>query len=982
MTVDEDVGNATLTVSLDVAGAADVTVGYATSNGTATAGSDYTAKSGTLTINAGSTSGTVSVTITDDPTDEDDEAFTFTLSSPTNASISDSSATVTITDNDPPPSLSVADVTVGEGAGSVTLTVSLSLASGKTVTVNYATSNGTATAGSDYTSKTGSLTFTPGQTSKTVSVAISDDPTDEDDETFTFTISGASNATIGDSSATVTITDNDPPPSMNVTGGGTVAEATGSVTLTVSLGLASGKTVTVDYATADGTATAPDDYTTRSGTLTFTPGQTSMTVSVPIISDTADEDAETFTFTLTNAGNATLGTASATITIGDNPALSVADVEVDEDAGNAVFTVSLDMAGSFQLTVDYATSDGAAKEPGDYTATSGTLTFTAGTTALDVEVPISDDSNQELAEDFAFTLSNPMNASISESSAEGLIHDNESPVAGRAVPSVFAVFEVQLSEVSGRDVSVDYATVDGTAIAGVNYLKRTGMLTIPAGERVGTIRVPIVDDGTDDANRSFSLRLSNPRNGGLRSAGAIAATTIRDGARVVAIGDATATEGGVASFPVTLSAPSDDAVVVDFITVGDSAVAGVDYVARRGRLTIPRGRTEGTIRVRVRDDRIDEPPETFGLRITGATNARWSSEPATGTILDDDSPPVLTVAAVTASEAAGAVEFTVVLSSPSAHPVSADFATLAGTATAGADYTATTGTVTIPPGWASVVVRVPILDDERDERDETFTLRLSNPRNVTLGDTAATATISDDDGLPSLAVADAAATEGAGAVTFTVRLSAASTSAVSVGYSTAGGTARSGVDFRRTAGRLVIPAGQTIAEIRVPVIADRHTEAAETFTLTLATPVGAVVPAGPATGTITPRPAVRVALAAASEGAGAVTFAVTLDAVSNLDISVDYATASGTATSGVDFTRTTGTLVIPAGETGAEIRVPVIADDRDEPAETFTLTLSAPVNAALAGAAALCPPPAPSSTTTACRGSPSPMRPRPRATEP
>ena len=492
VTVNEDVGNATLTVLLDTEGAADVTVSYATSNGTATAGtnSDYTAVSSSLTIDAGETSGTVSVPIRDDTTDEHSETFTFTLSSPSNASIKAMSgaATVTITDNDDPPELSVEAVTVAEGAGTANLEVKLSEVSGKTVTVSYATANGTATAGTngDYTSKTGSLTFTPGDESKTVSVTILEDLTDEHDETFTFTLTvdANSNATLGTaSSATVTIIDNDPPPSMNVTGGGTVAEATGSVTLTVSLSLASGKTVTVDYATANGTATAPDDYTAVSDTFTFTPGDESKTVSVSIISDTEDEDDETFTFTLTNAENATLGTSSATITIGDNPALSVADVEVNEDAGNAVFTVSLDMVGSFQLTVDYATSDGTAKAPGDYSVTSGRLTFPAGTGALDVEVPIGDDSNQELAEDFVFTLSNPMNASISVASAEGLIHDNESPVLARAVPSVFAVFEVRLSAASGRDVSVDYATTDGTAIAGVNYIERAGMLTIPAGER-------------------------------------------------------------------------------------------------------------------------------------------------------------------------------------------------------------------------------------------------------------------------------------------------------------------------------------------------------------------------------------------------------------------------------------------------------------------------------------------------------------------
>ena len=444
------------------------------------------------------------------------------------------------------------------------------------------------------------------------------------------------------------------------------------------------------------------------------------------------------------------------------------------------------------------------------------------------------------------------------------------------------------------------------------------------------------------------MRLSNPRNARLRGAQAGAAATILDDDQVprLMIGDATAPEGGVATFPVTLSTPSDEVVVLDWATADVTAEGGTDYVARRGRLTIPRGQTEGAIQIRVRDDGSEEPDETFAVRAVAATNARRPSVPATGTIRDDDAPPILTVTGATVPEDAGFVEFTVSLSTPSGRYVTADFRTAGGTATAGTDYTATSGRLIIPPGWPSVVVRVPVADDRADEGDETFGLRLANARHATVG-SAAAATIVDDDGLPSLAVADAGATEGAGAVTFTVTLSKASATEVSAGYFTLGGTATSSLDFRRTSGTLTIPAGETSADIRVPIIADRRDEPAETFTLTLTRPTGASAPAGRATGTIADRPTLRVAHAAASENAGPLTFTVILDAVSHEDVSVGYATAGGTATSGVDFRRTSGTLTIPAGETAATIEVPLIADRRVEPAETFTLTLRAPQNAAL-----------------------------------
>ena len=136
----------------DQVSASNMTVQYATSDGTATAGSDYTSTSGTATITAGASTTTFNVPILADTTDEANETATITLSNPTLATISDASGTLTITDDDAAPSLTIADVTVSEAAGTATMTVSLSAVSGQDISVAYATSNGTAAAGSDYTS--------------------------------------------------------------------------------------------------------------------------------------------------------------------------------------------------------------------------------------------------------------------------------------------------------------------------------------------------------------------------------------------------------------------------------------------------------------------------------------------------------------------------------------------------------------------------------------------------------------------------------------------------------------------------------------------------------------------------------------------------------------------------------------------------------------------------------------------------------------
>ena len=151
----------------------DISFDYATSDGTATAGSDYTATSGSLIISAGETSGSFNVPVLSDLIDENNETVNITLSNATNSSFLDDSAILTITDDDAAPSLSIADVTAGnENAANSTFTVSLSAASGKDITVDYATSNGTATAGADYTATSGTLTISAGATSGTFNVPV------------------------------------------------------------------------------------------------------------------------------------------------------------------------------------------------------------------------------------------------------------------------------------------------------------------------------------------------------------------------------------------------------------------------------------------------------------------------------------------------------------------------------------------------------------------------------------------------------------------------------------------------------------------------------------------------------------------------------------------------------------------------------------------------------------------------------------------
>ncbi|MBU3751818.1 MAG: hypothetical protein FGM52_15505, partial [Mycobacterium sp.] len=189
----------------------------ATANGTATAGQDYTATSGTLTFVPGVTTQTVNVSVTGDTTAEANETFTLTLANPSGATLASAVATGTITNDDVAttlPTVSIANASVTEGnSGTATMafTVALSKAATAPVTVGYATANGTATAGQDYTATSGTLTFAPGVTTQTVNVSVTGDTTAEPSETLTVSLTSVSGATLGTAAATGTITNDDAP---------------------------------------------------------------------------------------------------------------------------------------------------------------------------------------------------------------------------------------------------------------------------------------------------------------------------------------------------------------------------------------------------------------------------------------------------------------------------------------------------------------------------------------------------------------------------------------------------------------------------------------------------------------------------------------------------------------------------------------------------------------------------------------------------
>ena len=952
-TTDESATNRTLTVTLSPASELTATVDYATSDGTATAGSDYTAASGTLTFAAGDTSKIITVPVLADTTDEDNETVTVTLSNAVRSTISDATATLTITDDDLAPSLSINDVTTAtESAANATFTVSLSAASGKTVTVAYATSDVTATEDADYTGTSGTLTFNPGDTSKTITVPVLADTTDESNETVSLTLSGATNASISDITGTLTITDDDDAPTLVIAAASVVENGT-TGSMTVTLSAVSGLDVTVDYATGTGTATAGTDYTAASGTLTIPAGDATGVISMTIIDDSTFEGDETIPVTLSNPSNATITTATANLTIAeddDGPTLSIADVSYDETAANRTMTVTLTPASGLSTTVDYATSDGTATAGSDYTAASGTLTFSAGETSKTITIPVLADTTDEEDETVIVTLSNAVRATISDATGIFTIVDDDAApslsindVTTADESAADATFTVSLSAASTKTVTVAYATSDGTATS-ADYTSASGTLTFSPGDTTKTFDVSVFADSLHEANETVILTLSSATNASISDATGTLTITDDDAAPTLSIAISSASENaGTGSLTVTLSAVSGLDVTVDYATGTGTATAGTDYTAANGTLTISAGDTTGTILVTIADDSTFEGDETIPVTILNPSNATITAASANLTINEDDSGPSVSIAAVTVDEGDGIATVTVTLSEASGVVSTVDYALTAVTATAGSDYTDTSGTLTFSAGDTSESFTVTIASDSLDEDNETFIVNLSSASQITLGTSSATLTITDNDATPSLAIANAATADESTAKTVTVTLSTASGRDVTVAYSSSNGSATAGSDYTAVSGTLTISAGNTTNSIIVTPTDDSVYEDDETLTITLSSPTNASISVASATITITDdENAPTVILSGGttvSESSGsAVTITATLSGPTDEDVVVTL-TESGTFEAN-DFSISTTVLTIPALSTTATMTATPINDVVYEGDETLILAIT------------------------------------------
>jgi hypothetical protein len=490
-------------------GGASVSATYATADWTATAGNDYTSKTGTVTMgNGGCRCATVSVPVLGDNVFESTETFQVNLSNPVNGVIGDGQGIGTIYDNEGPPALVATDASVAETSGSLSMSVILTSASSGSVTADYTTSDGSADAGSDYTTASGTLTFTPGQTTKTVAVAVADDALSEDDETLTLDISTVSGAAVSDAQGLGTIEDDDADPDASIGGAAILEGDAGSAVLSlpVTLSAPAGREVAVDYSTSDVTAAGGPDYDATSGTLTFAAGQTTLSVDVPVLGDTLYEGDETLSVTISAPVNANIVTATGTGTITDQdpePSVSIGDVSITEgNSGTAAasFDLSLNGTSAFPTSVNWSTADGTATGGTDYVTASGTAVFAAGASSTTVDVSVDGDTVDEADETFQVVLGAPSGLTVADGTGVGtIIDDDRTPTA--------MTLKVTKSHSSVRSKGSIEAAASGMKIS-VTLLQRQGSRYVKiAAKTVSVSSLGDVDsDGVPDGSFGAGFR--------------------------------------------------------------------------------------------------------------------------------------------------------------------------------------------------------------------------------------------------------------------------------------------------------------------------------------------------------------------------------------------------------------------------------------------------------------------------------------------
>jgi Calx-beta domain len=568
-----------------------------------------------------------------------------------------------------------------------------------------------------------------------------------------------------------------------------VAQGTGSVTVTVKRIGGSQNAVSIDYDTQDGTGLAGTDYVAASGTLDWAENDaTDKSISIPVSSAVAFSGDKEFNIVLSNPSDGTLlgSPGSATVTISGSASASVGSLQFGadsystaQDAKSVTVTVNRNGGAVGDASVSYSTTDGTAAAGTDYTATTGELTWQDGDSAAkSFSVPISNAKSFSGSKAFDVTLSGATGGATigTPGKAEVTIVGAASTSAGTlqlsasnySVSQSGGTLQVTVNRVGGSSgaASVTHSTKNGSAVAGTDFTTTTGVLNWTDGDAAPkTFSIAISAASPFAGNRTFSVVLSNPSSGMAISNPGTATVTIAGSAAAptgnLQLSSATYTvsqNAGSVTFTVSRAGGSNGATSAAYSTAGGTAVSGTDFTASSGTLQWANGDTASkSFSVAISNASPFSGSKSFAVSLSNPGNGASLGSPskATATINGDASGAVGTVqlsaSTYSTGQAAGTLKMTVNRSGGSNGAITVKYSTSDGTAAAGSDYTSTSGTLQ----WASAdasakTISIPISNSNPFSGSKTFTIALSSPTGgATAGSpTSAVATITGSASAP------------------------------------------------------------------------------------------------------------------------------------------------------------------------------------------------------------------------------------------
>lgn len=760
---------------------------------------------------------------------------------------------------------------------------------------------------------------------------------------------------------------------------------------------------TVDWVV--NTASPGDFVAPTGGTLSFAAASGSATFTVKTTPNTLVEGNRSATIVLSapTGPGAMLGSLiSAPLNIVDEDKggtfkLSAGTYAGSEITKTAAITITRTGGAASGIVVQFRTADDTAvanRDYAPYTATNGSVTFSATDVSKTVVVPIVDNGQVDGTRRFTFTLTNvSANAVLgSPATATVAIADNETGGTLQFSAATYSVPEGNVSTITvlrtggTGGVLVDIATADGTGKAGHNYTTNTSTLTFLGGNTSATFRVTTLPDGAIEGDNTVLISLGNVRptaeftgeGAKLPVLGAIknAVLTIKDaqkGVQFTSANYSVSETAPTATITLVRTGPLTDTATVRYSTSDGSAVTAVNYVPASGILTFGPAISTQSFTVKILPDKIVTTPKTVLLLLSSANSsvappvALGPRNSAVLTIGDTDVAGTVKIGtpAVSVNTGVGSAVVTITRSGGTAGGVTVDYATCdastnplcAGTAQAGIDYQAVSGTLTVGPGETTKTVLVVINADPTVKAARTFTLALANPQGgVTLGTPGqATVTINDavQGGVVQLGATTFAASEpGGGNVSattmITVKRSGTSLAdGASVILLTGSGTAVPGMNYMPLATTVVFNGNETSQTIPLTVLAN----SANTGSGNLMVPVMLTGAAGgatlgtPASGIVTIMRANRsfqfsAPTTTVTEGAAA-TIAVLRGGPTTGAATVQW-TASGDGTPGVDYKPASGTLSFAAGASSASFVVSTTATVAMGSNRSVNLTLTSP----------------------------------------